>query len=305
MPTCDWHFGASKSRQAFHSLEFLEVIASEKACRIGAIILPEAEEGSSRGLLLEHYGVPTLPDHLRGDEDGPTCSDEEKKPKRIRSTSTTPRSLRCTDPDDYDQVMGVSSVGHHEPARFGEGSATDVEENQEGVAKNSHDMEEAREGTNTYATTQQISENDFGAGSDSWGYSRATLLECLNRLGEQSNPVATCASGETNGGSLPHTDPRQVMSPNTSQTLPQDPFRMQESPQVNTNLRSETPLHQAQGGRDANLGAPKGRIRRQGGAGVSWCRRGSDLTTKSTFSSTTEATSAYYQDTRTGPSEAP
>ena len=45
--------------------------------------------------------LPLLPDHLRTDEDGPSCSDDEKGTKRLRSTSTTLRSVRGTDPDDY------------------------------------------------------------------------------------------------------------------------------------------------------------------------------------------------------------
>ena len=100
--------------------------------------------------------------------------------------------------------MGVSSASPHETARFGEGSATDIEDDQDGIANNSHDMEEIRKGTNPNATTQQTSENDSGAGRASWGYGRATLLECLNRLGEQPNPVvpATCAYGESIGGNL-------------------------------------------------------------------------------------------------------
>ena len=44
-----------------------------------------------------------LPDHLRDDADGPSRSDEEKGAKRLRSTSTTPRSVRGTDPDEYDR----------------------------------------------------------------------------------------------------------------------------------------------------------------------------------------------------------
>ena len=78
-----------------------------------------------------------LPDHLRGDDDGPICSDEEKEGKRVRSASTT-----GTDPDDYDRVMGVSSVSPHETAGFGEGDATDIHKNQKGVASNSGDIEE-------------------------------------------------------------------------------------------------------------------------------------------------------------------
>ena len=49
---------------------------------------------------------------------------KEKEAKRMRSTSTTPRSVRGTDPDDYDRGIGVSSVGPQETVRFGEGNET-------------------------------------------------------------------------------------------------------------------------------------------------------------------------------------
>ena len=43
--------------------------------------------------------LPSLPDHLRADADGPSCSDDEKGTNRMRCASTTPRSMRGTDPD--------------------------------------------------------------------------------------------------------------------------------------------------------------------------------------------------------------
>ena len=72
-------------------------------------------------------------------------------------------------------------------------------------------MGEAREGTSINATTQLSSENDSGA-AEIRGYAEATLLECLNRLGEQPNPVvpATRASGESDEGYLTHTDQRHL-----------------------------------------------------------------------------------------------
>ena len=52
-----------------------------------------------------------LPEYLRGDDgDGPSGSEEEKDAKRMRSTSTTPRSGRGTDPDEYDRIVGISSA---------------------------------------------------------------------------------------------------------------------------------------------------------------------------------------------------
>ena len=50
---------------------------------------------------------PSLLDHLREDDDGATCSGEEKEVKRVRSAPTIPRSVRGADPDDNDRVTGV------------------------------------------------------------------------------------------------------------------------------------------------------------------------------------------------------
>ena len=147
---------------------------------------------------------PALPDHLRlklrDDEDGPTCSDEGKGTKRMRSASTTHRSFRGTDPDGYDRVMGVTSVGPQKTARFGEGNATEFEVDQDGVADNSENLDETREESNS--RTENV-EDDPGAGRSSRDL--AGLLEWLDRLGEQLNPaiLAICASGESNVGSLP------------------------------------------------------------------------------------------------------
>ena len=38
--------------------------------------------------------LPSLLDRMGADEDGPSCSEEEKETKRLRSASTTPRSER-------------------------------------------------------------------------------------------------------------------------------------------------------------------------------------------------------------------
>ena len=57
---------------------------------------------------------------MGADDDGPSCSEEEKEVNRLRSASTTPRSQRGTHPNDYDQVMGVISEGSRESVRFGE-----------------------------------------------------------------------------------------------------------------------------------------------------------------------------------------
>ena len=193
---------ALKVKGALHSLEALENIVSKEACRIDVTILQQDGEENTKVLL--YLDLLTLPDHLRGDDNGPTCSDEEKEAKRMRSASiSTPGSLRGSDPNDNHWIMGVSSVGPHKTARSGEGNTTDADENQEGIADNSGDIEEIRGGVSINATTQPSSGNDSGAGRDSWGYGRATLLECLNRFGG-------CASGESYEGSLPHTNPRQI-----------------------------------------------------------------------------------------------
>ena len=91
------------------------------------------------------HAPPSLPDHLRDDEDGPSCSDEEKEAKRMRSASTTPRSFRGTAPDDYDRVMGVTSVGPQETVGLGEESVSDLEVDQDGVANNSDNLTETRD----------------------------------------------------------------------------------------------------------------------------------------------------------------
>ena len=96
-------------------------------------MLQQADGGDTRVQQLESLAPPSLPDDLRDDEDGPTCSDEEKGAKRMRSASTTPRSLTGTDPDDDDRFMGVTSVGPPETVRFGEGNVTEFEVDQDGV----------------------------------------------------------------------------------------------------------------------------------------------------------------------------
>ena len=62
--------------------------------------------------------LPFLLDHMGADGEGPSCSEEEKDAKRLRSASTTPRSERGTHPNDYAQVMEVTSVGSRELVRF-------------------------------------------------------------------------------------------------------------------------------------------------------------------------------------------
>ena len=79
---------------------------------------------------------PVLTEYLRGD-DGPSGNKEENDAKRPRSTSTTPKSARGMDPDEYDRMMGISSVHPSEGDRFGDGDVTDTEGMEEGVANDS------------------------------------------------------------------------------------------------------------------------------------------------------------------------
>ena len=147
-----------------------------------------------------------LPDHIKADDDGPTCSNKEKGAKRMRSACTTLRSVSSgTDPDEYGRVMGVTSVGSRKTVRFGEEIVYGFEVDQNGVANNSVDLDETQEEVNP------CREDDSGAGGSSRGFGSASLTECLNGMGVQLNTAnpATCAFGEGNAGSLPHADPRQ------------------------------------------------------------------------------------------------
>ena len=94
-------------------------------------------------------------------------------------------------------------MGPQETVGSGDGNDSDLEVDQDGVANNSENLIETRDESIPHHAS------DSGVGRSSRGYGRATLLECLERLGEQRNP-ATCASGENNVGSMPQIDPRQV-----------------------------------------------------------------------------------------------
>ena len=92
----------------------------------------------------------------------------------MRSASTTPRSVRGTDPDAYDQVMGVTSVGSLETVRLGKKNETGREVDQDRVANNSDDLNEK---------VNPDHEDDSGVGGSSRGYGSASLAEFLNRMG--------------------------------------------------------------------------------------------------------------------------
>ena len=107
-----------------------------------------------------------------------------------------------------------------------EETASGLEVDQDGVANNSVDLDETQEEVNP---CHEDDSGAAGAGGSTRAFGSASLTTCLNRMGRQLNTTnpATCASGEGSVGSLPHADPRQVMSPNSSQTLPQYPFHVQ------------------------------------------------------------------------------
>ena len=68
--------------------------------------------------------LPSLPDHLI---DCPSDDEKENEAKRLRSTSTTPKSGRGMDPDEYDRMMGINPVDlSSEEDRFGDGELTDT-----------------------------------------------------------------------------------------------------------------------------------------------------------------------------------
>ena len=120
----------------------------------------------------------------------------------MRSTFTTPRSVKGTDTDEYDRVMGVASVGCRETVRFGEENVSGLEENPEGVAHNSVDLDETLEGDDLCHV------NDSGADENSKGIRSASLAECLDRMRAQTNTSipATCASRGGNVGSSPYAN---------------------------------------------------------------------------------------------------
>ena len=160
-----------------------------------------------------------LPEYLRGDDgDQPDGSEEDNDAKRLRSTSTTPRSARGMDLDEYDRVMGISSAQPPERDRFGDGSVTHTEKIEQGVANDS-----------TASTPIVSGLGNCPAGLDSRGYGSASLTECLDRLSRVPNLAApaACASEGAVEYFRSQPNPRQVVSPNSSQTLPQDPFYTQ------------------------------------------------------------------------------
>ena len=101
----------------------------------------------------------------------------------MRSTSTTPRSGRGADPDDYDRVMGVSSAQPSEMGRFGDRNVTDVERIDQGVANDSNVSTPVSSGLGNYP----------GVGVGSKGFGSSSLAECLERMGDVSGLAAPAA----------------------------------------------------------------------------------------------------------------
>ena len=140
--------------------------------------------------------LPSLPDHFRTDVDGPSCSNDEKGAMWFRSTSTTPRSVRGTNPDDYDRAMGVTSVGSRE--LWGLERKMARKKNLDGVAhNNSKDLNEFR-GMNRMLNAH------LGVDQTLRGYGSASLLECSGRMGAQphTSAPAICHSEGGQKGTL-------------------------------------------------------------------------------------------------------
>ena len=164
---------------------------------------------------------PVLPDHLRGDDDVPTCSDNGLHP------------IRLAQQEAPIQTTMTGWIPNKRLSLVRELQLTWTISKKELLTTQLIQKKLGKE----LSTTQQYQlhvpqnrENYPASGTDSKGFGSASLAECLDRLGGLSNLAApaTCASGESNEGNLSQTDPRQVMSPSFSQTLPQDPFHVQE-----------------------------------------------------------------------------
>ena len=197
-------------------------------------------------------------------------------------------------------------MGFRETVRFGEENVPELEENQDGVARNSVDLDETLEGENLRHV------NDSGADEISKGISSATLAECLNRMGAQTSTriPATYAMREGNVGGPPYTNSGQIMSPNSRQNLAQDPLHVRELPGVEIHIRPNEPSDKCKEEK-TRASVPK--------------REEVDVEEEPEFPSLVERETpqpsqssqlppeqsadpehtTYYQDTRTGPSEAP
>ena len=91
------------------------------------------------------------------------------------------------DPDEYDRLMGISSVSLSEEDKLGDGEVADTEELGERVANDSIASRPTISGSGSCP----------GADVDSRGYGSASLIECLSlnlsRVPSLATPAA-CAS---------------------------------------------------------------------------------------------------------------
>ena len=144
------------------------------------------------------------------------------------------------------------------------------------------------------------------------GFGSASLKECLKRIGAQPRTTipATCASGEGSKDSSLSTNPRQVMSPKPDRTFPQDPFHVQEAPRVDVYLRPDEPSNKCKE-EETSASEPKREeydIKEEPespGLREGVAAHPSQPSQLPPERSTDPARATYYQDTSSGPSEAP
>ena len=119
---------------------------------------------------------------------------------------------------------------HDEEDGFEDGELTDTQEHVEEVANDLRHPIVSRSG---YGDCP-------GVAGDSRGYGSASLTEVLNSL-PNLTALAACASQGAAEILGFQSNSRQVMSPNSSPNLPQDPFRLHmPNPEADTNVRTET-----------------------------------------------------------------
>ena len=130
----------------------------------------------------------SLLDHMGEDEMVPLAASKKRMDaKRLRSASTARKSLRGTHPNDYDLVMGVTSVGSRESVRFGEENDPETEGIPDEIVRDSVDLGETLDNDLHHDADPGVDEIERGYGS-------ASLTECLGRLRAQTT-FATCHSG--------------------------------------------------------------------------------------------------------------
>ena len=161
---------------------------------------------------------PALPDlpPLPGGSDSSDGLDEEEEAKKLRSTSTTPRSnsARGLEPFEYDGLMGINSVGPSSEG-FDDWEATN---------------EEANRPNKPLTSSTPRSGLDSGVGKSSRGFGSASLLEVLNtqRAAHLEFP-ATCTSQGATERLRIEQKPQQVESSSSSSNLYQGFFGVDEA----------------------------------------------------------------------------